>query len=272
MGASNGEITTAPPPGAPLDTARLRRDGFARFRRSDLACGVADADLRRIHAAFADLPADPYAAASNRFRRYSQAVHLPWRDELSWIPDAPDPALGAVAEYWQDGYNAEYPGLRRRFPAIPAAVRGIGLLTDLIRANVAQVLWHDDLARTPIYVGVHLIKLSVDTPDQVAVSSPDCLHQDGGRSMFTFAHLVVNDNSVGGENVIAAPECAGRQPDEVAPADIRARFRLTEPLDGYAVHDHRVSHYVSPVRMGRRPATGARGVIIMGVAPMAPKI
>lgn len=256
-----------------LDTARLRDDGFVRLRPDvPVSDEAATSDLRRLRAAFADLPPDPYAPGSNRFRRYSQLVYLPWEDELSWIPDAPDQTFGAVAEYWQDGYNAEYPGLRRRFPAIPAAVRGIALLTQIIRANVAHVLWHGDLASSPVYVGVHLIKLSVNSPDQLAVSSPDCLHQDGGQSMFTFAHLVINDNVAGGENVIATPEAVGRLPDQVSSQDIWARFRLTEPLEGYAVHDHRVSHYVSPVRVGRDPVPGSRGVLIMGIAPMTPKI
>lgn len=270
MGAPNGELTTT---SRPVGLAGLRRDGFALFRASDVVGGVAfERDLDRLRAVFADLPADPYAVGSNRFRRYSQLVHLPWRDELAWIPDLPDPVFGAVAEYWQDGYNPDYPGQRRRFPAIPAAVRDSVLLERIIRANVAQILWHEEFAHAPIYVGVHLIKLAVDGPDQVAVSSPNCLHQDGGRSMFTFAHLVTSDNIAGGENVIAAPACAGRSPDEVPPSDIRARFRLADPLDGYVVHDHRVSHYVSPVRVGSLPTIGARGVIIMGIAPMSPKI
>ncbi|MFC3898200.1 2OG-Fe dioxygenase family protein [Lentzea rhizosphaerae] len=269
MAAPNGEITSVTAAWAPLGRSRLREDGFTRFQGAGyggIDCAPRDfADLR---AAFDDLPRDPHAPGSNRHRRYSQAVYLPWSDTLSWIPEATDPVLGPVAEYWQDTFNPDFPGLRRKFPALRAGLKENGLLCELIRANVGHVLWHDELARSPVYVGVHLIKLAVGGPDEVAVSSPDCLHQDGGRSMFTFAHLVTNDNVDGGENVIAAPGCAGMLPDAVAFEDVLARFRLTAPLDGYAVHDARVSHYVSPVR-GAGGAAGSRGVVIMGIAPMS---
>ncbi|MEO6702185.1 MAG: 2OG-Fe dioxygenase family protein [Jatrophihabitantaceae bacterium] len=264
----------ASPPALPGIAEQLRREGYARYYAATLSGKPARArGLHELVAAFDDLPPDQYAVGSNRFRRYSQLVYLPWFDFLSWVPEAQDPELGSIAGYFQDGYNPDYRGSRRYFPGLPAAVKDNVLLTELIRANIDQVLWHEELSHAPIYVGVHLIKLSVDGPDKIAVSSPNCLHQDGGKTMFTFAHLITCDNVIGGENVIADPACAGRLPAEVPAENIHARFRLSEPMDSYVVHDHRVSHYVSPVSLADQGGgVGSRGIIIMGIAPFAPKL
>lgn len=250
----------------------LRRSGFARARaeRLGLSADHDGDDFRRLSDAFADLPPDPYDSGSNRFRRYSQIVYLPWNRQLFWVPGASDEHYGTVTEYDQNGFNPEYRE-RRRFPDVPAEVRANKLLEDLIRADIAQVLWLDGLERTPIYAGVHMVKLAVRHAGDAAVTSPSCLHQDGGDTMFTFVHLVHCRNVRGGENIIAAPECAGAQPEDVAAGDVHARFTLTEPLETYAVHDHRVSHYVSPVRSADGTAPGERAVLIIGVAPYVPR-
>ncbi|MEU3961749.1 2OG-Fe dioxygenase family protein [Streptomyces buecherae] len=274
----NTPTVRSPAPTAPAAAGGpgdLRRDGYARYRPEDLGLSLAAhaGDLARLTAAYADLPADPYAPTTHRYRRYSHAVYLPWTRQLSFAPGAPDATYGTVTEYWQDGHNPEYPDLRRRLPDIPADLRANALLLHLIHADLAQVEWVADLRRVPLYVGVHLIKLAVTDRSQVAVSSPDCLHQDGGsRATFTFAHLVGCANVAGGENVIARPECAGSRPDEVPPEALHERFTLREPLDGYAVHDHRVSHYVAPVRLGTGPGHGDRRILIIGLAPYAPRL
>ena len=134
-------------------------------------------------------------------------------------------------------------------------------------------MWLDELNRTPLYVGVHMIKLAVRDRAEQAVSSPDCLQQDGGSAAtFTFAHLVACTNIRGGDNVIAVTGGAGRQPADLPPQDVHARFTLTGPLDGYAVHDHRVSHYVAPVRLGDEPGHGERRILIIGLVPYAPRL
>ncbi|MEE1757442.1 2OG-Fe dioxygenase family protein [Streptomyces sp. SP18CS02] len=261
--------------------AELRRSGFARYRAQDLGLGPADGasagsladELAAITSAFAELPPDPYAPTTNRFRRYSHAAYLPWSGELSWIPGLPHPEYGSVTEYYQDGHNPEYPEMQRLLPDVPAALRESRLLEHLIRFDIEQALWLDELRRAPVYAGVHMIKLSVRDADQIAVSSPDCLHQDGGSSAtFTFAHLIRCDNIVGGENVIATPESAGRQPGELPAEAVHARFTLADPLDTYAVHDPRVSHYVAPVRLGAGPGQGERCILIVGLAPFAPRL
>ncbi|MEU1285845.1 2OG-Fe dioxygenase family protein [Kitasatospora sp. NPDC005856] len=258
--------------GVPSDeqATRVRRDGYARLGAADLGIdtGAMAADFAELAEAYRDLPPDPYARQTHRFRRYSHAVHLPWTGELSFIPGAPDKEFGTVTEYWQVEHNPEYPRVRRRLPDIPPALRGNRLLDALIRADLGHALWLEDLHRVPVHVGVHLIALGVHGRDEVAVSSPDCLHQEGGSSAtFTFAHLVGRRNVEGGENVIATPESAGRRPDALPPEAVHERFVLTEPLDGYGVHDGRVSHYVGPVRLGDAGDDGRRDILIVGIAP-----
>ncbi|MCD9145462.1 2OG-Fe dioxygenase family protein [Streptomyces albireticuli] len=264
-----------PPPAADDVTNALRRQGYARYRTADLGIHPAahNGDLGQIDDAFAGLPPDPYAPHTNRYRRYSHAVYLPWTGQLSFTPGAPDATYGSVTEYWQDDHNPEYPDMRRQLPDIPAALRSNALLLGLIHADLAQAMWLEDLHRAPVYVGVHLLKLAVHNRADTAVSSPDCLHQDGGsHATFTFAHLVGCANIRGGENTIATPDSAGRQPDDLPHGAVHARFTLTEPLDGYAVHDHRVSHHVAPVHLGEGPGPGERRILIIGVAPFGPRL
>ncbi|MGW5055636.1 2OG-Fe dioxygenase family protein [Actinokineospora sp. NPDC004072] len=250
-----------------MKTDTVRERGFARYARAELPITADEADLREITAAFADLPPDPYAPGTNRFRRYCNAVYLPWNGELHWLP-----AHDGMSDYYQDDHNPEYPSMVRAFPDVPDQLRRNPLLGALVRSDVERLLWLDELTRWPIWAGVHMIKLAVRDADEVAVSSPNCLHQDGGSTAtFTYAHLVDCTNIAGGENVIATPRSAGRQPDEV-PGEVHARFTLTEPLETYVVHDHRVSHYVGPVRRGDGPGPGQRCILIVGIAPYAPRL
>ncbi|MGW7312052.1 2OG-Fe dioxygenase family protein [Streptomyces sp. NPDC054865] len=253
----------------------LREHGFARYgaERLGIDPGGSDArDLAAIREVCAALPPDPYAPGTNRFRRYSHAVYLPWKDELSWIPGTPDPVHGTVTDFSQGEGDPDSPRPRRVLPDVPEVLRGNALLLRLLRWDIEQVLSLRDLGRRPLWAGVHLIRLGVDRPGQDAVSSPNCLHQDGGSAgTFTFAHLISRANVTGGQNVIATPGSAGLQPEDPW-ADIHAEFTLTEPLDGYAVHDHRVSHYVGPVRAGSEPGPGERSVLIIGLAPYVPQL
>ncbi|MFJ7272006.1 2OG-Fe dioxygenase family protein [Streptomyces sp. NPDC099050] len=253
----------------------LRERGFARYGAEQLGVALAGSgarDLARIKEVFAALPPDPYAPGTNRFRRYSHAVYLPWKDELSWIPGTPDPVHGTVTNFSQGEDDPENPRKLRVLPAIPEALRSNPLLLRLLRWDIEQVLSLRDLSRRPLWAGVHLIRLGVDGPGQNAVSSPNCLHQDGSSaSTFTFAHLISRTNVTGGRNVIATPGSAGLQPEDPW-ADIHASFTLTDPLEGYAVHDHRVSHYVGPVSTGSEPGPGERSVLIVGLAPYIPQL
>ncbi|WP_053707068.1 2OG-Fe dioxygenase family protein [Streptomyces sp. NRRL B-3648] len=254
-------------------TGKLRRDGYARLGATDLGIDADElaGDLAELARAFEHLPRDPHAPESNRFRRYSHAVYLSWTDELSFIPGTPDDEYGTVSEFWQDEHNPEFPDARRKLPDLTPDLRDNRLVRAIIRADLAEALWLEQLRTAPVYLAVHMIRLAVRDRTQVAVSSPNCLHQDGGSpALCTFAHLVDRRNITGGENVIAVPGCAGRQPDDLAPEDIHARFVLSEPLDGYGVHDHSVSHYVAPVHLADHAGSGHRDIFIVGIAPFTP--
>lgn len=272
MDGSRPEAAMVLPDRRDTDAQALPERGFARGRAAEFGFSADQCpeDFQQLAAAFAGLPEDPYAPGGKRFRRYSRLVYLPWNEGLFWIPGIPDNRYGSVAEYHQGRYNPDFTQLRRRFPEVPEMLQRNALLLQIIRSDIAQLQWLEEMTRTPIYIGLHMVKLAVGNRGDVAVSSPNCLHQDGGANMFTFAHLVDCHNVVGGENVIATPESAGRQPEELAPEAIHAQFTLAEPLETYVVHDHRVSHHVSPVRLGDAPGPGQRSILIIGVAPFVP--
>ncbi|MGW7446248.1 2OG-Fe dioxygenase family protein [Kitasatospora sp. NPDC054795] len=66
------------------------------------------------------------------------------------------------------------------------------------------------------------------------------------------------------------PSTPSAAPAADIPEAIHDRFVLTEPLDGYGVHDRRVSHCVGPVRLGDDGDEGRRDILIIGIAPCAP--
>lgn len=152
----------------------LRERGFARYGAEQLGIvptGSTARDLAGIREVFTSLPPDPYAPGTNRFRRYSHAVYLPWKDELSWIPGTPDPVHGTVTDFSQGDDDPAHPRTGRVLPGIPEALRGNALLLRLLRWDIDQVLSLKDLGRRPLWAGVHLIKLGVDHLGQDAVSS-----------------------------------------------------------------------------------------------------
>ncbi|MFI9031094.1 2OG-Fe dioxygenase family protein [Streptomyces sp. NPDC053560] len=251
----------------------LRGDGYARLPGASLGVDAkwAAGELTQFAQAYEGLPRDPYAPHANRYRRYSHAVYLPWKDELSFIPGVPDAEYGSTSAYWQDEHNREFPRIRRRLPDLPTALHSNQLLNAIIRADLAEALWLPQLHTAPVYIGIHMVRLAVRDQAQVAMSSPNCLHQDGGSpALCTFAHLIGRRNIHGGENIIATADSAGRQPGELSPSAIHARFVLSEPLDGYGVHDQRVAHYVAPVRLADAADTGHRDILLLGIAPFIP--
>ncbi|WP_179083243.1 2OG-Fe dioxygenase family protein [Streptomyces rectiverticillatus] len=253
---------------AVVERGDLQARGFERYRPLDVAPGSADgpwrADLERLAGAFEDLPADPYAPQENRFRRFGHAVCLPWNGVLSWIPDVPDPDYGWVAEFRQTRHPHYDRG--RRFPGLPEDVRANPLLQHLMRWAAGRTQWREEYRINPLYYTVHLVKFAARAEGDVAVASPNCLHQDGDSS-FVFAHLISRTNLVGGETCIARAQCAGRQPGDLSPGDLHASFTLDEPLDSYAVHDPEVSHYVASMRRGPASGPGERCIVLMGVMP-----
>ncbi|UBI40135.1 2OG-Fe dioxygenase family protein [Streptomyces mobaraensis] len=249
------------------DCRVLQERGYASYGPQDLEPdaygGSWREDLARLTRAYDDLPHDPYASPTeNRFRRYSRAVHLPWDQTISWIPGEPDAEYGTVAEFVQNRHPDHRGG--RTLPAIPPEVRHNALLTHVLRFDARRTQWRREYRRNPLYFEVHLMKFAPGTAQDVAVASPDRIHQDGDDT-FVFAHLISRTNIVGGENLIARPQCAGRRPDDIAPDDVLATFTLDRPLESYGLYDPHVSHYVAPMRRGTAPGPGARCLLLIGV-------
>jgi hypothetical protein len=251
----------------------LATDGFTRYKGEELRrrLGIAhfERKFQELRGAFDDLPADPYASETKRFRRYSRAVAVPWERSLRWLPTQRD-GQRETSEYYQGSHNPEYPGARRRFASIPRHLQDSELLRELILDDLRQTTWHDDFDKHPIHVGVHFVKLVVAADGAEAIVSPNVLHQDG--EPFTFAHLIVHRNVSGGVNFIAPPHCAGMRPDEAGQDVILDCFELEQPLDSYAVHDPLVSHYLSPIRRGGDAPYAERGVVLIDFTKFIPQI
>lgn len=245
--------------------------GYDRWNLAD-EFGITEENenYRSLRAAYDDLPEDPYARGSGRHRRYARGVFLPWSQEFFWMPATESQAREGMNGYYQGDNNPEYVNVTRDLPAISAETCANPLLLDIIRFDFSQTAWSEDDRVWPLYVGVHLIKLHVEDPEHVAVSSPNELHQDG--EPYVFAHLVYKHNAVGGGNVIATPEYRGKQPEDVPASDKLAEFQLERPLDSYAITDHLVSHYVAPIRKGDAPEAGERAIVLADWVPMRHRI
>lgn len=277
--ATNGWASSAgmPPAGRPntdscelsdLSGYSLRDNGFVAFSMEGCATDTRDGSpFAQLLSAFEGLPPDPYANGTGRFRRYDHAVILPWSHKIDWVPPVAGPDGEPQAEYYQGSYNPEHPGKRRAFPALSEDLRANPVLQALIWNDFDLSFWSDHERALPVHVGVHMVKLLASKPESMAISSPNALHQDG--EPFTFAHLVTRRNVLGGENVIAAPRCAGFLPDELAPGTIIARFDLRRPLDSYGVHDPKVSHYVAGIRQQDPAHPAERSVVLIDFAVMA---
>ncbi|RPF21499.1 2OG-Fe dioxygenase family protein [Myceligenerans xiligouense] len=228
------------------------------------------ANFKALRAACRDLPEDPYAPNSGRYRRYARAVFLPWSKDLFWMPATESQVREGVNGYYQGDNNPEHAGVTRNFPAISVGICNNRLLLDIIQFDFAQTYWSEHDAVWPLYVGVHLVKLQVEEDGHEAVSSPNELHQDG--EPYVFAHLIYRHNAEGGTNLIATPGYRGKQPEDVPPADRLAEFQMTRPLDTYAVTDDLVSHYVGPIRKGGAPVPGERAILLVDWVPMRHRI
>lgn len=251
--------------------ASLATDGFVRFEGApDAPDFDLDASLAALRDEFARLPADPYGAGANRYRRYSRGVLLPWTRQFTWLPNREDEEGNRVVEYFQAHFNPEFANERRGFPALSERARRDPLLMRLIWHDYDHTSWDEAERDLPVHVGVHFVKMMVEEDGQFAESSPAHLHQDG--EPYTFVHLVLRENAIGAVNSIAAPRCAGLQPEEVSRALIVTQFELTQLLESYGVKDDKVSHHVSALARGPQPGPAQRGVILVDFTPMVPRI
>ncbi|WP_210133578.1 2OG-Fe dioxygenase family protein [Staphylococcus sp. GDY8P197P] len=240
---------------------KLQKDGYSRYDlMKSLNYEGIEQDYNEILAYFADLPEDDYSPNLNRYRRYSRAIVLPGTEDVFWLPTIERNGVDYSA-YFQGKFNPEHSGSYREFHSIDENIRSNKLLNDIIIANYHETFWNEEDKILPIHVGVHFVKLYVENDGDKAVSSPNCLHQDG--EPFTFAHLIERKNIVGGTNAIAVPEAAGNNPEDTDENNIIEVFEMENPLESYGVYDPNVSHYVSPVEKGSEQGTGLRSVILI---------
>lgn len=241
--------------------SRIRKNGYARYDlMKDLNYEGIQHDYQELLEYFSNLPEDDYAPNLNRYRRYSRAIILPKTEDIYWLPTINKNNVEYSA-YFQGKFNPEHPGAYREFHSIEKNIRNNKLLNEIIKANYKETFWNKEDKILPIHVGVHFVKLYVEKDGDKAISSPDCLHQDG--EPFTFAHLIERTNVKGGTNAIAVPEAAGNKPEEVDNNDLIEVFEITQPLESYGVYDPDVSHYVSPVEKGNGNNIGVRSVILI---------
>lgn len=239
----------------------LQQHGYARFDyMKELDYEGIEKDYEELKTYFDSLPKDEYAVGLNRYRRYSRALVLPTSKTIEWLPNI-EKNNQLFAAYFQGKFNPEHAGDYREFPAIDKKILDNKLLQKIIMANYEKTFWSKEDKIMPIHVGVHFVKLNVENPDDIAISSPNSLHQDG--EPFTFAHLIERYNVEGGTNAIGIPEVRHMLPEETKEGELHEVFEITEPLESYGVYDKKVSHYVSPIKRGNLPDSGRRSVILI---------
>ncbi|WP_142279507.1 2OG-Fe dioxygenase family protein [Mycobacterium arosiense] len=223
---------------------------------------------KEIRIAFANLREDPYAPGSGRYRSYSRMVYLPWRDSLEWVPEIERDG-NAYAPYDQGRFNGEFQNVRY-FPGVAQMIRSSTFLEGLIKRDLQVLSGAEAFKYWPVYVGVHLIRLLVQSGNRKAGTTPDYLHQDGGTGMFTFVHMMGLSNTAGGETMVATPGCVGMSPLEVSDDEQLAYFKLASPLDWYAVNDQAVSHHAAPIRADDVARPASRDIVLLGISPYKP--
>lgn len=245
-------------------TKDLQANGFA----ADFTADSNDplwADLSPI---FESLRIDPYATCSGRYRQYSRLVYLPWSGALDWLPEAVVEGA-AYSPYDQGSFNKEYADVRY-LPSIDDETKVRVGLRDLLLRDLRSLPDVEAFTIWPVYVGVHLIRLLVKPGEKEAITTPNVMHQDGGKDMHTFVHLVKLDNATGGVTTVGDPDCAGLLPDAIDPQRIRGTLRLERPGDQYVIDDQAVSHYASGITASDDAKPAVRDIILVGVSPYVP--
>lgn len=251
--------------------ARKARDdlaerGFARFK-PDLTKTEAGA-LADLVEEIPALPRDPYDPQGTRRRRYGKAWIPAGTSTLLWAADETDSRGNAVARYWQENKNPEFPDVERAFPTLTPTMKENVLLNKQMLRDFALTQWAAIDCGRAIQVGVHIIAMCPGA-EKAAAASPNALHRDG--EPFTAAHLVQRINITGGKNWIAPPELEGKQPQDV-PDQVLARFDLEDVFDSYIVRDAAVTHHVDPVRRTNPRIEARRVVLLIDFSPLVPRL
>ncbi|QNX35363.1 2OG-Fe dioxygenase family protein [Acinetobacter seifertii] len=222
----------------------FEKNGFLQYKAAEV-----DSDSKRvIFEEFQMLEKDQFAPSdTQRFRRYGNALILPWEKEIKpiWLPPVANDNGEYLSGYDQGNNNPEHSSIRY-FNALSEDVKKTKYLNQLVIDDYKLTFGLND-HYLPIYIGVHFVKLTSNSSDILGISSPDCFHQDG--EPFTFAHLIYRSNNiVGGENYIAHPSERNKSLKEVNVENIYSHFTLKNISDSFAVHDSSVCHYVSPIK------------------------
>lgn len=197
-----------------------------------------------------------------RERGYIRAVLLP-DDEVIDLRCG-SPAVLDSSYFQSTHHNPEAGGLVREFASPDAWTRANPFLSELVMADwrvcAMNRVW-PHARRSPIQVGVHLIRLSAMT-DRPGIALPNRPHKDG--EPFTFIHLINRQGVTGGETAVYANGTEG------APGALLHLAPLVAPLDTVAVYDCGVYHDVRPVRVERDHARGYRDVVLIDFSPLVP--
>lgn len=222
----------------------FRELGYMHYQ-AVTTCSLEERDI--LLAEVACLEKDPYAPdESLRKRRYSNAIILPWKaDTLYWLPTAYRDRKHKSG-YDQGLNNPDHDSIRY-FNSLSQELKSTEFINKLVMEDYNHTFGLSD-HYLPVYVGVHLIKISCTDNNKPGFSSPDCFHQDG--EPFTFAHLVNrSENAVGGINYIAGVSLRNNKLQNVSDDDIFYAFQLNGFMDSFAVCDELVSHYVDHLYM-----------------------
>ncbi|EOQ63589.1 hypothetical protein F935_01218 [Acinetobacter calcoaceticus ANC 3811] len=222
----------------------FEKNGFLQYKAAEV-----DPDSKRvIFEEFQMLEKDQFAPSdTQRFRRYGNALILPWEKEIKpiWLPPVANDNGEYLSGYDQGTNNPEHSSIRY-FNALSEEVKKTKYLNQLVIDDYKLTFGLND-HYLPIYIGVHFVKLTSNSSDILGISSPDCFHQDG--EPFTFAHLINRSNNIiGGVNYIAHPSERNKSLKEVNVENIYSHFTLKNISDSFAVHDSSVCHYVSPIK------------------------
>lgn len=222
----------------------FEKNGFLQYKAAEV-----DTDSKKvIFEEFQMLEKDQFAPSdTQRFRRYGNALILPWEKEIKpiWLPPVANDNGEYLSGYDQGTNNPEHSSIRY-FNALSEEVKKTKYLNQLVIDDYKLTFGLND-HYLPIYIGVHFVKLTSNSSDILGISSPDCFHQDG--EPFTFAHLIYRSNNIiGGENYIAHPSERNKSLKEVNEKNIYSHFTLKNISDSFAVHDSSVCHYVSPIK------------------------
>lgn len=250
----------------------LHTDGFAHFDFSLLM----DRRARRLFSKFQericrDLPVDEYDVSGTRFRLFARYLYSAGMLELTRWGLHYDEAGNPKTEYLQTGTFHPDPKVadkRRLFPSLSEkdglnpALQNIISLCATIAIN-AGVLNPDAL----FLVGTHWVRLSVSDPAKLAAASPNKLHRDG--EIVTVGILLKRRNCVGGGNLIAVPDAAGKRPDQLLRNEKLKWLMLSDPFDAWIIDDRRVSHHVEEIALGPDGSTAERDILLVDFLPQA---